>query len=240
MEIHHTYRVNPNFPVRGCLSFGRKLFYMKKHKFSHTASYILLASLFIAAFAERVFFDFGPNFELVTTALILSSFYAGKKESFWIVFLIMLFSDLIIGNTNIFIFTWSGFLIPVLFTKKLIIYVNQLILKFISQITVHCSPITNKLYTSFSLTSTGLISNLFFFFWTNLGVWLLSGMYPNTISGLLGSYVNALPFLKYQLISTLIFIPTCAILTEISIFVFRRLYREGNRPSLSNEIVRTS
>jgi len=180
---------------------------------------LLLATMFTLAFGERVFFDFGPNFELVTTVLVLSSFYFGRKQSFWLTFFIMLFSDLFIGNTNIFLFTWSGFLIPALFSRNLI---NKLTPIF-SQVTNYKLPIANKLMKSFSLTSTGLASNLFFYLWTNFGVWLLSGMYSNTLPGLLMSYINALPFLKYQFISTLIFLPSIFFTTEAILITARKL-----------------
>lgn len=159
--------------------------------------YFFLIILFFVAFGERVFFDFGPNFELVTTALVLSSFYLGRKISFWTVFIIMLFSDLVIGNTNIFIFTWSGFLIPALFLNK--------------------SRNMSPLIKTINGTLAGVSANLFFFIWTNFGVWLLSDMYTKTASGLLMSYFNALPFLRYQLISTLIFIPSAIHITEVTI-----------------------
>jgi hypothetical protein len=76
-------------------------------------------------------------------------------------------------------------------------------------------------------TTAGLSANLFFYLWTNFGVWLLSGMYPKTTTGLLMSYVNALPFLRYQLISTLIFIPLGFFATEITILLINK-YRCSN------------
>lgn len=55
---------------------------------------------------------------------------------------------------------------------------------------------------------TRIIGSLFgaciFFIVTNFGVWL-SGMYGSAISGLVTSYVMAVPFFAYSLISTLIF-----------------------------------
>ena len=174
--------------------------------------------LFFLAFGERILFDFGPNAELVTTALVLSSFYVGRKESFWLIFAIMFFSDLIIGNTNIFIFTWSGFLIPTLFASA---FAKKLI-------TNHQSLITKKIFGASSLTLFGFSSNIFFYFWTNFGVWLLSGMYPKTAAGLLMSYINALPFLQYQLTSTLIFVPIVFVLTELAMFLGRK-YQLANK-----------
>ena len=186
---------------------------MTNFQFSKYKSLFLII-LFVLAFTERVFFDFGPNFELVTTALILSSFYLGKKTSFWSVFFIMLLSDLVIGNTNIFVFTWTGFLIPVLFINK----------------TKSNSPFIKIL----NGTLTGISVNLFFFLWTNFGVWLLSGMYPETISGLLMSYINALPFLRYQLTSTLIFVPFGFLLTELTLTLDKKYQLKSKLNHLFN------
>src|SRR4030067_2076454 len=94
---------------------------MKNTKYSiHDTKYTLLVILFLAAFLERTVFDLGPNIELVTMAMILASFYFGRKQSFWLTFAILALTDLIIGNTYIFIFTWSGFLLPAIVVGGLI------------------------------------------------------------------------------------------------------------------------
>src|SRR3989344_1681 len=125
--------------------------------------YLVLTLLFLIAISERIAFDLGPNVELITATMILSSFYFGKKESFWLTFAIIFLSDLVIGNSNIFLFTWTGFLIPALLSRQLI------------------NKLTNlQSLKILSLTSIGLASNLFFYFWTNFGVWIISGMYPKT------------------------------------------------------------
>ncbi len=173
-------------------------FSMKKYKSKiHNSLFIIL---FLVAFLERVVFDLGPNIELVTAAMILSSFYLGQRQTLWLVLLIMLFTDLVLGNTLIFIFTWSGFLIPAIFASD----VSKKILKLKLELKL------------MSLSGFGLGANLFFFLWTNFGVWLLDtwGMYSNDLSGLLMSYVNGLPFLKIQLTSTLFFVPLGFLLTE--------------------------
>jgi len=176
--------------------------------------YLFLALLFLLAFGERVLFDFGANMELVTTALILSSFYVGRKTSFWLIFFIMLGSDLLIGNTNIFIFTWSGFLIPSLLAHKF---------------SGRRNPI--------SRTVNGLLAGIstvgFFFVWTNFGVWLLGSMYPKTLQGLILSYINALPFLRMQAISTLVFIPFGFLLTELAIALDKKWQLEKRLNSFS-------
>lgn len=125
--------------------------------------------------------------------MILSAAYLGGKQSFWLTLAIIASTDIIIGNSNIFIFTWSGFLIPALLAGKLF---SKYKLKGLKK--------------TFQGTFLGVGSNFFFFIWTNFGVWLLDswGMYPKTLNGLLLSYINALPFYKMQLVSTLIFV-TC-------------------------------
>jgi uncharacterized membrane protein len=168
----------------------------------------LFVILFVLAFLERTVFDLGPNFELITAALILSSFYLGSKKAFWLTFLILATTDTIIGNTSIFLFTWSGFLLPALIVGK---FFNE--------------KKSNKIRGVLFGTSLGIGSNLFFFLWTNFGVWLLDqwGMYPKTLPGLIMSYLNGLPFLKYQLTSTLIFVPVGFIAIEITKYFIKRL-----------------
>lgn len=165
------------------------------------AKHLLLIILFLAAFLERTIFDLGANIELVTTALILTSLYVGKKEAFWLMLAIMAVTDRIIGNTSILIFTWSGFLVPALLVGGVL---RKMKIKGMRKYFVGASA--------------GLGTNVFFFLWTNFGVWLMDSwnMYPNTFPGLLLSYINGLPFLRNQLISSLIFIPLGIFAIEIS------------------------
>lgn len=173
--------------------------------------YLYIGILFLVAISERVFLDLGPNVELVTTVMLLTAFYFGRKESAWLTLSIIVFSDLIIGNSTIFIFTWTGFLIPALFAKRLL------------QLLTTNQQAKKKVFTTAKLISTGLISNIFFFLWTNFGVWMIGNMYPKTFTGLMQSYINALPFLRYQVISTLIFIPLLYLITEVSIKLFQKV-----------------
>lgn len=159
--------------------------------------FLFASVLVFIALLERVFFDLGPNVELVTITMILAGSYLGKKYSSFVVLATLITSDLIIGNSNIAIFTWSGFLIPALVVP---FFVKN----------------KNSLTNIFSGTVAGVGANLFFFLWTNFGVWLLSSMYPNTAQGLIASYINGLPFLKMQLLSTLLFVPIGFTIFEFS------------------------
>jgi hypothetical protein len=160
---------------------------MSKHK-SENNNFItgpLFIILFLLAFLERTVFDLGPNYELLTTALILSAYYLGGKYSFWLTFLVIALTDRVIGNSRIFLFTWSGFLIPAILLPKLLGNLKP------------ARPaggleIRNSGWKVLWLSGTGILSNLFFFIHTNLGVWLLDswGMYTKDFPGLIRCYVK--------------------------------------------------
>ncbi|OGM12821.1 hypothetical protein A3A76_01015 [Candidatus Woesebacteria bacterium RIFCSPLOWO2_01_FULL_39_23] len=185
-------------------------FQIKRHnKPSRTSYYLLLSTLFLVAFLERTVWDLGPNVELVTTVMILASFYLGRKESFWLTFTIIATTDRLIGNSSIFLFTWSGFLLPAFLAGSVFKYLS----------TKYKHPATKKILDGVLLTSLGISSNIFFYLWTNFGVWLLDSweMYTNNLRGLLLCYINGLPFLKNQMVSSLLFIPLGIVLIEAAL-----------------------
>ena len=150
---------------------------------------ILFLTLFLLAFSGRLF-RLGPNIEFVTGAMILATIFLGRKYSIFLVLAVMISTDLILGNSHIFLFTWTGFLIPALVLK----------LK---------KPLMGIL--------AGLGSNAFVFLWTNFGVWALDswGMYEKNLGGLISCYINGLPFLKNQIVSTLVVIPVGFIVIKV-------------------------
>lgn len=150
----------------------------------------LFGLLVVLALTERVGFDLGPNVELVTMAGLLAAAYLGKKQAVGVVLTAMIISDLVLGNTRIFLFTWSGFMIPM-------VAAGGMFKRW-------------KINRVVSGTIAGVGANLFFYLWTNFGVWALDGwgMYAKDWGGLTQCYINALPFLKLQLVSTLMFVPT--------------------------------
>lgn len=166
-----------------------------------------LSLLVVLALSERVLFDLGPNVEFITASMLLAAFYLGKSWSVWTIILTMFLSDAVLGNTNIFLFTWSGFLIPA-----------SVVGWFIRE--KKLSSGRKVLWGSLS----GLGTTLFFYGWTNFGVWLLDawGMYSRDLTGLVKCYVNGLPFLRVQLVSTLMFVPLGFLLTEIAIALLNK------------------
>jgi hypothetical protein len=114
--------------------------------------------------------------------------------------MVMFLSDIFIGNTKIFIFTWSGFILPV--------FCGFLISKFIQKS-------TDKKYLKLLGVSelAGISSSLIFYIWTNFGHWLTTTMYTKDINGLIECYINAIPFLKPQLAGNLIIVPIFVLAT---------------------------
>lgn len=147
----------------------------------------------------RTVWHLGPNVEFVTSATLLAGAYLGKKWAFIVPVSIMAISDLVLGNTNIFLFTWSAYL--------LIGYLGNL---------GHLSNLRGRIKT-LRATGIGIGASIWFFIWTNFGVWLLDswGMYPKTLPGLIDAYIMGIPFLKYNLIGNLFLVPLSFLSMEI-------------------------
>jgi len=150
----------------------------------------LLAFLLIAlGVAGRTVFHLAPNVEMVTLASLLAAAYLGRKYALLVPFAIMVITDTLIGNTNIFIFTWSAWLM---------IGFSGLILRKKEGV---------KLVGA--ATGWGILTSLFFYLFTNFGVWALDswGMYSRDLVGLINCCLMGLPFLKANLLGNLVFVP---------------------------------
>lgn len=159
---------------------------------------ILYACLLITvAVLFRTVWHLGDNIEFVTAASLAAGSYLGLQFALLVPLGILAVSDLLLGNTNIFIFTWSAYLAigvaGYLFNKR-----GTSLIKIIKG------------------TSLGLTASLWFYLWTNFGVWLLDSwnMYPDTLYGLWQSYIFALPFLKASIAGNLLFCPLLFIAVE--------------------------
>jgi len=151
----------------------------------------IIVAIFIIGFGAifRIFLNekIGiPNFEATTTLALLSGSFLGGIYSATVPLFIIFLSDLYFGNTSIYLFTWSAFIL---------IGISGILIKRGSQ------------HYYLKMIGLGIFSVFFFYTYTNFGWWLTFKMYPMTFSGLLQCYIAALPFLKNQLASVLLFIP---------------------------------
>lgn len=123
-----------------------------------------------------------PNFAPIGAIALTAGTLLSKKQSALLLFAIMLITDSAIGFYAGFEWTWLAlaFVIPLGSAIKRL-------------------PFAAK-------TSLGAISaSLVFFVISNFGVWLTSGMYQLSFSGLVKTYVMALPFFGNTLISDFVF-----------------------------------
>lgn len=196
-----------NFHFSFLYKIKDKFFYFQKLRLKNKTIFVSVAICLIAiALVERLWWDLGPNVELVTLMTFLAAFYLGRRAAVIVPLVTLAISDIVLGNTSISIFTWSAYLM---------IGLGAYVIK--------------KFNTTFSVkivsaTVGGILAGFWFYLWTNFGVWLLDswGMYNNDIGGLSASYISGLPFLKNQLIGNLIIIPLGFMLTE-SLFFLQRL-----------------
>lgn len=154
---------------------------------------ILAGSLIAIGIVGRLLLKDWPNIETVTAAALIAGALLGWRWGAAIALVVIAGSDIFIGNNLIMVFTWSAFaLIGVggwLLHKK--------------------ASFTPKF--TLQMTGLGLGAAVFFYIYTNFGVWLLFPMYPHTWAGLSACYVAAIPFFRYSLASALITIPVATV-----------------------------
>jgi hypothetical protein len=144
-----------------------------------------LISLSIIVFSIAVFrlLPHPPNVSPVAAmALFGGVYFTDRRLAFVLPFAALLLSDLLIGLHDTMLFVYAGFALTVLVG----IYIRS------------------KLSVTRIAMAT-VFSSLLFFALTNLGVWLTSGMYPATASGLTQAYVAGIPFLQNSLLGNLAF-----------------------------------
>lgn len=172
-----------------------RLFNMNKKK--------IIFSIFVIVFGVtfRIFLNEVvriPNFEAVTSLSLVSGSFLGGVFAPVIPLLIIFLSDIYFGNTSVYLFTWSAFILIGIF---------GILFK------------RNSKYYFLKVTSGGILAVLFFYLWTNFGWWLTFRMYPMNFSGLVQCYLAGLPFLKNQLTSVLIFTPVFSLIFS---FIFNK------------------
>ena len=134
-------------------------------------------SIFLVLCITR-FIPHPPNF----TSLLALSFYVpaiyGIKYILPVILSFFL-TDALIGFHNLVFFTWGSVVLIGLISKY---FFKTIFLRLIGTV----------------------LSSILFYIITNYGVWLM-GIYEFSINGLIQSYILAIPFFKYTLLSTLMF-----------------------------------
>ena len=158
-------------------------------QFAFTASLIAIAIIWRVV---NYNLQFAPNLEIVTSVAVIAAITLGFRAALIVPLVSMAVSDFIIGNTAIFVFTWSAFLL---------IGAGALVLKRL-----------NNRPKQQVLASIGfaVASSFVFFVITNFGVWA-QGWYPATWAGLVDCFVMAIPFYRTMLLGNVILVPVAVI-----------------------------
>ena len=135
---------------------------------------ILILFVFFAALLRVL--PHPPNFAPITALALFSGVYFSNRYLAIIVpILAMTLSDIVLGFYSISYWVYGSFILVTVF---------GMVAKSI------------KIKSIF-------ISSLIFFFFSNLGVWILG--YPKTLEGFILCYTLAIPFLTYSLLGDLFF-----------------------------------
>lgn len=124
-----------------------------------------------------------PNIALLGALSLTAGYYLKEGSRYWLPLGTAFLSDLIIG-----VYSW-----PIMAS----VYLSYTLAIFVG------SKFKKNLKSNFNgwLMLGSLLSSSTFFLITNGAVWLWSGMYQLTATGLMQSYVNALPFFRNSLLS---------------------------------------
>ena len=118
-----------------------------------------------------------PNFSPIAAMALFGGAYFSKKYALIIPLVVLFISDIFLGFHSTIPFVYGSFLITGLIGLWL------------------------KKHRDFKSILTGtILSSVLFFIITNFGVWLVGSLYQKNITGLIQSYVMAIPFFRYSLI----------------------------------------
>lgn len=152
--------------------------------------FLLAVGLVLLASAFRTIWHLGPNIELVTLTTFLAAAYLGVGWAILVPLATMAITDKSIGTTNIFIFVWSAYI--------LIGLIDWGVIKKLGKGKIVIKQTMMALFTS-----------VFFYIYTNFGVWLTDqwGMYTRDLAGLINCLVMGIPFYRNNFVGNLITVP---------------------------------
>jgi len=144
--------------------------------------------VFILGFLGRIVLHDYSNFETIMVASFLSAMLLPRKLTIAVTTAMIVASDFYLGyfgGSKIILFTYSGFLLVSLITRKL----------------KHKIDGGFRPNTVYKFGGASIILTLVYDIWTNFGVFILT--YNHTLENLILVYILGIPFMLYHLISSL-------------------------------------
>jgi hypothetical protein len=133
-----------------------------------------------------------PNLELSTAAAFAAAALLRHRAAMLAPLVVVMVSDVVLSNSAILVFTWTAWAV----------------IGVASWWTRRAAGGTRFVVA----LGFGVGSTLWFYLWTNLGVWLQGRgtFYPAGLDGLAASYIAGLPFLRPMLLGNLVLLPVAA------------------------------
>lgn len=131
-----------------------------------------------------------PNMTPLLSLTIIAAMFYSKRQALFITLLTLIISDVLLS----YFFQVPAFGVWTAFT-----YSATLCIMLVSSLLQPGSRWVSVLVMA-------VCACLFFWLWTNFGVWLTGNYYSHTWSGLQTCYVMALPFLHNQMIATVVWL----------------------------------
>ncbi len=134
-----------------------------------------------------------PNLELSTAAAFAAAGLLRHRLAMLAPLVVVALSDVLLGSSSVLVFTWTAWTV-------------------IGVGAWWAGRVRGGAARLVGAVGFGLGSSLFFFLWTNAGVWWLGRgtFYPAGLDGLVASYVAGLPFLRPMLLGNLVLVPLAA------------------------------
>jgi Family of unknown function (DUF6580) len=149
------------------------------------ARFFTLLGIILSAAAMRLV-PHPPNVTPIgAMALFAGAYFATRKTAFLVPLTTMYLSDLALGFF-VYDFGWFHWFMPFVYASF--------------AITVGLGLLVRHRLTPLTIGAAALFGSVQFFVITNFGVWLVSGVYPKTVAGLLDCYAAAIPFFGNTLV----------------------------------------
>ncbi|HEX8965231.1 MAG TPA: DUF6580 family putative transport protein [Patescibacteria group bacterium] len=124
-----------------------------------------------------------PNVAPIAAMALFGGVYLNKKYALIVPIIAMMISDIFLGFHNTMIFVYGSFIL----TGLIGLYLRN-----------HKNIAT--------VIAASVTSSILFFLITNFGVWLMSGMYAKTLTGLMDAYVMGIPFFRNTVLGDLSYV----------------------------------
>ncbi|MCI0399951.1 MAG: hypothetical protein L0Y67_08755 [Gammaproteobacteria bacterium] len=124
-----------------------------------------------------------PNFvPIAAIALFGGAYFADKTSAFLVPLIALLVSDAVLGFHSTLAFVYLAF-----------------------ALTVAIGFWVRRNRSGLRIFSAALLSSVLFYLLTNLGVWLVEGLYPKDGAGLVSCYMAGIPFFAMTVLGTLFY-----------------------------------